>query len=206
MTEDRSFAQLVSLGCHDLRTPLATVHGFARTLVAADLGDPAARYVQLMEGASAQLAELVDRISLAAQIEGGRYQPQLAPVDLMEVARTAAERVQEGRVTVTGGGGTTFADAAVLERAVGDLARCVIRPGGVSDVSLRVDDGVLELAPVSADVAPIVLGQNVRDLGAVVAARAIEALGGSITVESERLVVRLAAGQAAEGAALPAGS
>ena len=29
---DTSFARLVSLACHDVRTPLATVHGFAKTL------------------------------------------------------------------------------------------------------------------------------------------------------------------------------
>ena len=32
MTDDPDFARLVSLACHDLRTPLATVHGFATTL------------------------------------------------------------------------------------------------------------------------------------------------------------------------------
>jgi signal transduction histidine kinase len=34
MTErdDTEFARLVSLACHDVRTPLATVHGFVRTL------------------------------------------------------------------------------------------------------------------------------------------------------------------------------
>ena len=201
MIEDRSFAQLVSLGCHDLRTPLATVHGFARTLAAADLGDPAARYVQLMEGASAQLAELVDRISLAAQIEGGRYEPRLEPVDLAAIARTAAARVQDGRVLVDGAGGETVTDALVVERALGDLARCVIRHGGVPEVTLRVDGGARELMPVPANAAPSVLGENVRDLGAVVAVRAIEALGGSVSVESERLVVRLPASQAADGAA-----
>ena len=35
MTDDNAFARLVSLACHDLRTPLATVHGFATTLGAA---------------------------------------------------------------------------------------------------------------------------------------------------------------------------
>ena len=30
---DTSFARLVSLAAHDLRTPLATIHGFAQTLV-----------------------------------------------------------------------------------------------------------------------------------------------------------------------------
>ena len=33
MTQADDFPRLVSLACHDLRTPLATVFGFARTLV-----------------------------------------------------------------------------------------------------------------------------------------------------------------------------
>ena len=32
MTNDRRFAELVSVACHDILTPLATVYGFARTL------------------------------------------------------------------------------------------------------------------------------------------------------------------------------
>ena len=35
-TEETRFARLVSLACHDLRTPLATVVGFAHTLTRQD--------------------------------------------------------------------------------------------------------------------------------------------------------------------------
>jgi signal transduction histidine kinase len=206
--DDRAFAQLVSLACHDLRTPLATVHGFARTLVDADLGDPAARYLSLMDGASVQLGELIDRVSLVARIEAGRYEPNLEPVDLAEVAAAATARTRDGVVTVSGPGGNAVTERQTLELALHDLARCVIRHGAVPEVSMRVDGRVIELEPVPPEVAPILLGQNLRDLGAAVAVRAIEALGGSVSVESERLVVRLSesAGQAAAGAASPAGS
>jgi signal transduction histidine kinase len=194
VAEDPSFARLVSLACHDLRTPLATVHGFARTLAGAELGDPASRYVDLMESASVQLGELLDRVSLVAQIEGGRYDPELDSADLLAVAGAAAERVREGEVDVVGPGGTARTAAAALELALHDLARCVVRHGGVPGVTLRVDGTAIELGPVSAEVAPILLGENLRDLGAAVAVRTIEALGGSVSVESERLVLRLGGG------------
>jgi signal transduction histidine kinase len=208
VAEDPSFARLVSLACHDLRTPLATVHGFARTLAGTELGDPAARYVELMESASVQLGELLDRVSLAAQIEGGRYDPELEDADLLAVASAAAVRVQEGEVEVAGLGGSARTAAGALELALHDLARCVIRHGGMPDVTLRVDGAAIELGQVPAEVAPILLGENLRDFGAAVAVRTIEALGGSVSVESERLVIRLAAAgdQAASGAAAPAGS
>jgi signal transduction histidine kinase len=192
VAEDPSFARLVSLACHDLRTPLATVHGFARTLAAAELGDPASRYVELMESASVQLGELLDRISLVAQIEGGRYDPELDSADLLAIARAGADRVQEGEVDVVGPGGTARTAAGALELALHDLARCLIRHGGVPGVTLRVDGTAIELGPVPAEVVPILLGENLRDLGAAVAVRTIEALGGSVSVESERLVIRLA--------------
>jgi signal transduction histidine kinase len=41
---DSSFPRLVSLAAHDLRTPLATIHGFAQTLIRmGDLGEPKQR-------------------------------------------------------------------------------------------------------------------------------------------------------------------
>ena len=74
MAKDQSFARLVSLACHDLRTPLATVQGFARTLVRmGGIGDPQDRYLGLMDAASTQLTELLELLALAARIEAGRW-------------------------------------------------------------------------------------------------------------------------------------
>jgi len=40
------FPRLVSLACHDLRTPLATIYGFARTLTRDEgLDDRTARFL-----------------------------------------------------------------------------------------------------------------------------------------------------------------
>src|ERR671922_252139 len=61
--QDTSFVRLVSLACHDLRTPLATVHGFARTISrTGGLEEPASRYLEMIEAASGQLAELLDQL------------------------------------------------------------------------------------------------------------------------------------------------
>src|SRR5438876_2520355 len=84
---DDTFARLVSLACHDLRTPLATVYGFARTLTRADGLDPTLRgYSEMIEQASEQLTELMDELSLVARIEGGRYEPKLDSVSTEELA------------------------------------------------------------------------------------------------------------------------
>src|SRR5205809_3030985 len=69
-TADNPFARLVSLACHDLRTPLATVVGFAHTLTRqGGLEEPAGRYVEMIGAAAGQLGELVDELSLGARIE-----------------------------------------------------------------------------------------------------------------------------------------
>src|ERR1700693_4169295 len=91
---DTSFAKLVSLGCHDVRTPLATVHGFAKTLErASELAPPADRYVELIEKAAAEMAELLDELSLAARIDGGSYEPALRDADTLALAQAARERL-----------------------------------------------------------------------------------------------------------------
>src|SRR5213592_5279145 len=96
---DTSFPRLVSLAAHDLRTPLATIHGFAQTLVRmGDLGQPKQRYAEMIDLAARQLAELLDELGLAARIEGGRYEPNLQPADTRELAFGAAEELGPERV------------------------------------------------------------------------------------------------------------
>src|SRR5215471_11026002 len=60
MPDETYFARLVSLACHDLRTPLATVHGFARTLARVESGryDPNLREANTLELAQAAAARL----------------------------------------------------------------------------------------------------------------------------------------------------
>ena len=92
MADEDRFAQIVSIGAHDLSTPLATVYGFAKTLAKTDLDEPAARCVAMIEAASAQLKELVDELSLVTRIERGRYSPMLTEVDALDLAREAGVR------------------------------------------------------------------------------------------------------------------
>src|SRR6266513_2448853 len=95
-TEETYFARLVSLACHDLRTPLATVVGFAHTLSRqGELDETSARYVGMISAAAEQLGELVDELSLGARIEAGRYDPARKELDTLELARAAAEELGE---------------------------------------------------------------------------------------------------------------
>jgi signal transduction histidine kinase len=167
------------------------VYGFARTLARLDLDDAAARYVEMIEAASAQLSELIDELALVARIESGRYAPQLAEVDSLELAREAASELDEERVRVSGAGAPVRVPEEEMRRALSQLARAASRHGGLDSVDLVVDGATLALGPVTKASAPVLLGDELRDLGAAAAAALVRALGGSIEVENERLLVRL---------------
>jgi hypothetical protein len=147
------FPSLVSLACHDLRTPLATVQGFV---------------------------VLLDLLSLAARVEDGRYDPVLHEADSLALAPDGA----------TGTGAIVNVDPEPVARALSSLARAAARHGGV-DVSTAVDGPSISIEPVVVAAAPVVLGEDQKDLGAAVAVRLLRALGADVTLAGERLTVTL---------------
>jgi signal transduction histidine kinase len=192
MPSDVPFARFVSLACHDLRTPLATVHGFARTLPrVTELGDPAERYVGMIASASQQMADLLDQLGLIARIEGRRYEPALRDVDTLELAQQAAQRLEAERVHVDGEGATVSVDVEAVERAVAAFASCALRHGGLERVEIVVRGPEIAVRPLNADSRPVILAQELKDVGAAFALRVVKALGGSAVAEGEELRVNL---------------
>jgi signal transduction histidine kinase len=191
VTENSSFPKLVSLAAHDLRTPLATVSGFAKTLIRTeDLDEPASRYVEMIDAASAQMVELLDELGLAARIESGRYQPSLREADTLDFVRAAAALLGEERVRVDGEGGTVRVDYEATERAVAALAQCALRHGGLQAVDVVATGPEVTITPITPASAPVVLGEDLRDLGAAVAVLLVRTLGGSVELDGETLHVR----------------
>jgi len=190
--DDTAFARLVSLACHDLRTPLATVNGFAKTLERGDLPQPEARYVEMISAAAGQMGDLLELLGLAARIESGRYEPTRIEVDPLELARSAADELGADRVGVSGGGGAVGVDPDPVRRAVTALARCALRHGGLEHVDLTAEGASLTLAPVTPASAPVLLGEDLRDLGAAVAVRVLRTLGGDVSIEGETARISLA--------------
>ncbi|MHB8470066.1 MAG: histidine kinase dimerization/phospho-acceptor domain-containing protein [Gaiellaceae bacterium] len=193
MQNDTSFARLVSLAVHDVRTPLATVHGFVKTLVrTVELEPPADRYVEMIEAASAQMAELLEELSLVARIEGGRYDPVLREANTLALAEAARERLGDERVRVSGAGVMLETDAEPLARGVSALVQAALRHGGLDEVEVAVEGLAIAVSPITDSSSRVVLGLELRDLGAACAVRLIEFLGGSVAVEDGVLRIRLA--------------
>jgi signal transduction histidine kinase len=191
MAEQKRFPQLVALACHDLRTPLATVYGFARTLSNTELGEPSTRYVEMIEAASQQLGELLDELALVARIEAGRFEPSLEEADSLELAQAAAAELSEERLLVSGEEAAVLVPREQMVRALARLAKAAARHSGREEVSLVVRGPELELSPVSRSAAPVVLGEEFRELSAAAAVALIEALGGSLRLDGETLRISL---------------
>ena len=80
-----------------------------------------------------------------------------------------------------------------MEAALAALALCAVRHGGLERVDLIASDSTVEISPIPAAAAPIVLAEDLKDLGAATARSLTEAIGGSFALEGERLLVRLPA-------------
>jgi signal transduction histidine kinase len=194
MTNDRRLAELVSVACHDILTPLATVYGFARTLEQLPLEDPAPRYLEMVGAASSQIDELVDQLRLVARIESGKYEPVLEERDSLELAHEADARLEADRVNVSGRGAPVLVDPQPVARALSQLARAAARFGGYESVDLEVDGATLVLSPLSRTARPVVLGEEARELAAPAAALLVEAIGGGLEARDDALVISLPSG------------
>ncbi len=186
------FAQLVSLACHDLRTPLATASGFAHTLQRLDsLEGPADRYVDMIGAASDQMAELLDLLGVAARIEAGRFDVQAREADSRSARRCG--RGASGRACGRGRrrGDRACSIPAWAEKSLAAIAECVRRHGALDEVTIAVDGSAVAISPLADGVGAIALGDDLKDFGAAVGTRVLGAMGTEIQPDGERLVVRL---------------
>ena len=185
------FAQLVSLACHDLRTPLATASGFAYTLKRLDsLEAPADRYVEMIDAAAEQMAELLDLLGVAARIEAGRFDAQVRDMDSRELVDAAAARL-DGHADPGGTGAVVQVDPPWAETSLAALAECVRRHGSLERVTLAVEGSSVAIGPLQEGVGSIALGEDLKDFGAAVGSRVLDAMGAELMADGERLVVRL---------------
>ena len=179
---EASFERLVELACHDLRTPLATVNGFTKTILrAGELTE--IRFVGLIDEAAAEMAVLVDQVSLAARIAEGRYDPHLVEADTLELAAASG-------TPASGEGAPVETDAETVVQSLTALAAAAVRFGEGEPV-WKVAGRELRLEPVAPSAVEALDGSAAKDVGALVARAAIAALGGCVEPDGESLRVRL---------------
>jgi hypothetical protein len=122
-----------------------------------------------------------------ARIESDRYDPLIETTDTLRLARDAAERLGGDRAGSAGEGRDVEVELQATVRALAALARAALRHGGLERVELVAAGTDVTIAPVSPQAAPVVLAEDLRDLGAAVALRLLHALDCSVRLEGDRL-------------------
>ena len=186
-----TFAKLVSLACHDLRTPLATASGFAHTLQRLEtLAPPADRYAEMIDAASDQMAQLLDLLGAAARIESGRFEAHLREIDSRELVDAAAGPLGD-EAAVGGTGVRVRTDPPWAQTALTALGECIRRHGALEQVTYAVDGPEVSIGPVRDGVGPVVLGHDLKDFGAAVAMLLLAAMEATPQLREDRLFVRM---------------
>jgi signal transduction histidine kinase len=107
---DRLKSRFLSMASHELKTPLTSISGLAQVLLRRmrrrlEMGRPDAEdwdaeqrahvdRLELLNSQTARLGRLVDELLDVSRIESGKLEFQLAPVDLAQLAREVAGRLQ----------------------------------------------------------------------------------------------------------------
>jgi K+-sensing histidine kinase KdpD len=97
--------QAIGPACHELRSPLAVVYGFARMLEGnTDLDATTAKYVAQIVRASERLDSMLDDLSKIGRISAGRTNGQIEQVSVAGIVEALASNARnEGRLIIDRG-------------------------------------------------------------------------------------------------------
>jgi signal transduction histidine kinase len=203
---------LVTTLSHDLRTPLASLKAMIEAVEDGVVSDPSVveRYVREMRRSTDQLAAMVSDLFELAQLDAGAIEVEQTRARLGEVVQDAVATIRtqaeaKGLSLFTELGPASAADCSPrLERVLQNLLVNAVRhtpADGTVRVTAQVADGRLEVAVedtgegIAADQLPHVFDPFFRGdpsrrgarsgLGLALAKRIVEALGGTISAQSE---------------------
>jgi len=191
--------QSIGPACHELRSPLAVVYGFARMLEGGkNTPEQIEKYVGQIVRSAERLDHQLDDLSKIGRIAAGRLHPQLASVSIAAVVDAlCATSTNEGRLLVDRGADVNVrADAAWL----GGSLQAVIDGLCFEDgIDLRLTwthephDVRLSFVPNSSfpmiDVEP-----EKSSLGISLARMRVAAMGGTFEGSGDRVVIALPRG------------
>jgi signal transduction histidine kinase len=188
MPRETDVPALLSAVAHDLRTPLSTIYGFARTIERqAQLDARSSRFLTLILDAAADMERDLDHLAVIGRVLSGRFVARREPVSTGDVASEAMAALPprpDARAVALGerhdGGRVVETDRAAAARAVALLADAALRlDAELPAASVAALDGGVVIRPFSADVRPIVL-EGGRDLPLATAHSLLRALGAQL--------------------------
>jgi signal transduction histidine kinase len=179
---------------HELKTPLALLHGYATTLLERDLPEEQRRwFLQVIAEQSARLSEGIDRLREVRRLERAAANGR---ADAADALRQAVRRVDEAtpgiRVSLSGHGSPAPVKGSGpwLVRAFEDLLILAAAADPLNGVRVRLRRGT----PVSVTFATE--GKiRLAGLELYLARRVAERFGGSLTARAGKITVRLAAAE-----------
>ena len=186
--------------CHELRSPLAVVYGFARMLENADnLDDEArAKYVsQIVRGAE-RLDLMLDDLSKIGRVAAGRTPPHVEHVSLKSIVDDlCATSTLDGRLQVDAGADVTIkADPSWLTESLQATVDGLCFEDGIDvRLSWRHEPHDVHLHLVPSSTFPMVdVEPEKSSLGISLARMRIVAMGGTFDGSGDRVVVTLPRG------------
>jgi signal transduction histidine kinase len=197
MTQDPiHLGRLMSAIAHDLRTPLATIYGFAKTIErGGGLDERQERFLGLIIAAAADMDRMIENVSTVGHIAEERMSLDKAAVGTDALAQAAAEAVPEradGRSVVVRPGTAALVDtdADRAARAVALVAEAALRlEPSRQEAYLQPDGTTIRTGPFSAQLLPG-LEAHGRDVPVETARIVLAHLGASLVTEGEELIVR----------------
>lgn len=192
--------QAIGPACHELRSPLAVVYGFARMLEGSpNIEEPAReKYIGQIVRSAERLDRMLDDLSKIGRIAAARVHPQLEHVPLRSIVDDlCATTTNEGRLAVDPGADVTVkADPTWLTESLQAIVDGLCFEDGI-DVRLtwrhEAHEVQLHLVPNSSfpmvDVEPDKSG-----LGISLARMRVIAMGGTFEGSGDRIVITLPRG------------
>lgn len=186
--------------CHELRSPLAVVYGFARMLESSSNLDEAAtaKYVGQIVRSAERLDHMLDDLSKIGRIAASRMPAQIDHVPLRSVVDDlCATSTNDGRLRVDPGADVTVkADPAWLTESLQAIVDGLCFEDGI-DVRLtwRHEPHEVQLHIVPNSSFPMIdVEPDKSGLGISLARMRIIAMGGSFEGSGDRVVITLPRG------------
>ena len=150
LTEERALEQirqdLVSTVSHELRTPLAAIYGSALTLAREDLELEEAMHRKLLEvivEESTRLADIVNDLLLASQLDAGRLELHVEPCDAVALAASVLDAARTHLPAGT---------RVSLDSGQEDVPRVAADEGQLRQVMANLLDNAVKYSPAGGDV------------------------------------------------------
>jgi K+-sensing histidine kinase KdpD len=182
--------------CHELRSPLAVVYGFAKMLDSQDgLTDQQRQFIEHILRGSERLDTLLDLFARMGRIAADRAHPQPEHIPLAPILSEVAESADiESKVIVDDGVSVSVeADPAWLREAFLNIVSALSFEAGI-DVrfSWLVESGDVVVSVIPSSSYPVAgIEPDKAALGIALARMQLVAMGGSLDGRSDRVVVTL---------------